>query len=238
MSQHGDSIQVERLKKAGAIVRGKTSTPEFGFTGITKNLVYGVYLDLHGGLTGHRGIKRRIKRNLMNNWCAALIDAFDLLITPTVPYDPHPAKGPFPEETEGRKQPTAGVAVFSSPFNQSGHPAATMRVGFPKPVFPSACRSSGRVIEKIWSSWRAGHLKLNGRGILSGPRPGRTIGRSFTNTLPVVAVKPMTTGSVISCGGPKALLKRKKIISNRFWRLVHPNESVRPASGIRASWRC
>ena len=37
-------------------------------------------------------------------------EGHDLLITPTVPYDPPPAKGPFPEETEGKKQGPAGVA--------------------------------------------------------------------------------------------------------------------------------
>jgi aspartyl-tRNA(Asn)/glutamyl-tRNA(Gln) amidotransferase subunit A len=37
-----DSIEVARLKAAGAIVIGKTNTPEFGFTAFTKNLLYGV----------------------------------------------------------------------------------------------------------------------------------------------------------------------------------------------------
>ncbi len=37
-----DSAQVARLKAAGAIVVGKTNTPEFGFTGFTKNLLFGV----------------------------------------------------------------------------------------------------------------------------------------------------------------------------------------------------
>lgn len=37
-----DSIQVKRLKKQGAIVLGKTNTPEFGFTGFTKNRLFGV----------------------------------------------------------------------------------------------------------------------------------------------------------------------------------------------------
>jgi aspartyl-tRNA(Asn)/glutamyl-tRNA(Gln) amidotransferase subunit A len=37
-----DSIQVARLKAAGAIIIGKTNTPEFGFTGFTKNRLYGV----------------------------------------------------------------------------------------------------------------------------------------------------------------------------------------------------
>ncbi|MFH1135050.1 MAG: amidase family protein [Pseudomonadota bacterium] len=36
-----DSLQVARLKQAGAIVIGKTNTPEFGFTGFTKNLLFG-----------------------------------------------------------------------------------------------------------------------------------------------------------------------------------------------------
>jgi len=37
-----DSVQVARLKTAGAIVVGKTNTPEFAFTGFTKNRLFGV----------------------------------------------------------------------------------------------------------------------------------------------------------------------------------------------------
>jgi len=37
-----DSVQVARLKAAGAIVVGKTNTLEFGFTGFTKNRLYGI----------------------------------------------------------------------------------------------------------------------------------------------------------------------------------------------------
>jgi aspartyl-tRNA(Asn)/glutamyl-tRNA(Gln) amidotransferase subunit A len=36
-----DAIQVERLKRAGAIVIGKTNTPEFGYTAFTSNRVFG-----------------------------------------------------------------------------------------------------------------------------------------------------------------------------------------------------
>jgi len=36
-----DSVQVARLKRAGAIVIGKTNTPEFGFLFFTKNRLYG-----------------------------------------------------------------------------------------------------------------------------------------------------------------------------------------------------
>jgi len=36
-----DTIQVERLKRAGAIMIGKTNTPEFGYTAFTTNRVFG-----------------------------------------------------------------------------------------------------------------------------------------------------------------------------------------------------
>src|SRR5260370_8025564 len=36
-----DSVQVGRLKAAGAIVIGKTNAPEFGYTAFTKNLLFG-----------------------------------------------------------------------------------------------------------------------------------------------------------------------------------------------------
>ena len=37
-----DSIQVERLRKAGAVLLGKTNAPEFGYTAFTKNLIWGI----------------------------------------------------------------------------------------------------------------------------------------------------------------------------------------------------
>ena len=69
------------------------------------------------------------ERGQLNLWCGEVFDRFDLLLTPTVPYDPPPARGPFPTHTEGREQVPAGVAAFTIPFNMSGHPAATVRAG-------------------------------------------------------------------------------------------------------------
>lgn len=37
-----DSVEVERLKNAGAIAIGKTNSPEFGYTAFTKNLLFGI----------------------------------------------------------------------------------------------------------------------------------------------------------------------------------------------------
>jgi aspartyl-tRNA(Asn)/glutamyl-tRNA(Gln) amidotransferase subunit A len=68
-------------------------------------------------------------RARLNDWCAEIFERYDLLVTPTVPYDPPPAKGPPPEETEGRKQVVVGSASFTIPFNLSWHPAATVRAG-------------------------------------------------------------------------------------------------------------
>ncbi len=76
------------------------------------------------------------KRSELNAWCAELFERVDLLLTPTVPYDPPPARGPFPEETEGRQQPPMGVASFTIPFNLSWHPAATVRAGFSRRGLP------------------------------------------------------------------------------------------------------
>jgi aspartyl-tRNA(Asn)/glutamyl-tRNA(Gln) amidotransferase subunit A len=79
----------------------------------------------------------------LNNWCAQLFERVDLLVTPTVPYDPPPAKGPFPDETEGRKQILAGVASFTIPFNLSWHPAATVRVGLSRAGLPMGMQIVG-----------------------------------------------------------------------------------------------
>lgn len=78
----------------------------------------------------------RHQRAKLNEWCAAVFDRFDLLLTPTVPFDPPPAGGPLPRETEGRVQPPGNVGSFTIPFNLSWHPAATVRAGFSRAGLP------------------------------------------------------------------------------------------------------
>jgi aspartyl-tRNA(Asn)/glutamyl-tRNA(Gln) amidotransferase subunit A len=82
-------------------------------------------------------------RTRLNEWCARLFERVDLLVTPTVPYDPPLAKGPFPDETEGRPQILAGVASFTIPFNLSWHPAATVRVGLSRNKLPMGMQIVG-----------------------------------------------------------------------------------------------
>ena len=65
----------------------------------------------------------------IGRWCASIFERCDLLLTPTVPFDPYPAPGPYPTEIEGREQPWSNVGSFTIPFNLSWHPAATVRIG-------------------------------------------------------------------------------------------------------------
>ena len=88
------------------------------------------------------GTAARLRAQL-NEWCAEVFDRYDLLVTPTVPHDPPPAGGPFPSETEGRKQILAGVASFTIPFNLSWHPAATVRVGLSRTKLPMGMQIVG-----------------------------------------------------------------------------------------------
>lgn len=87
-------------------------------------------------MTPERWGEIRRRRELLNRWCAQAFEHFDLLLTPTIPYDAPPAKGPFPSETEGRAQPVASVASFTIPFNLSWHPAATVRAGLSRAGLP------------------------------------------------------------------------------------------------------
>ncbi|HZP40247.1 MAG TPA: amidase [Candidatus Binatia bacterium] len=75
-------------------------------------------------------------RARLSEWCADVFAQVDLLLTPTVPFDPPPARGPFPTEIEGRALPPAGVAAFTIPFNLSWHPAASVRAGFSRAGLP------------------------------------------------------------------------------------------------------
>ena len=81
------------------------------------------------------GNMRRL-RSAINSWCADFFERYDILLTPTVPYDAPPARGPFLAELEGRRQPGANFGSFTMPFNLSWHPAATVRAGLSSAGLP------------------------------------------------------------------------------------------------------
>jgi aspartyl-tRNA(Asn)/glutamyl-tRNA(Gln) amidotransferase subunit A len=85
----------------------------------------------------------RRRREELNQWCARVFEDFDLLLTPTTPVDPPPARGPLPEQCQGRKLPVSGVASFTIPFNLSWHPAATVRAGFSRAGLPVGLQIAG-----------------------------------------------------------------------------------------------
>jgi aspartyl-tRNA(Asn)/glutamyl-tRNA(Gln) amidotransferase subunit A len=87
-------------------------------------------------LTPERWGVYRERREQLNHWCADLFDQYDLLLTPTLPYDPPPAGGPLLAEVEGRQQPAANIGSFTMPFNMSLHPAASVRAGLSKAGLP------------------------------------------------------------------------------------------------------
>jgi aspartyl-tRNA(Asn)/glutamyl-tRNA(Gln) amidotransferase subunit A len=68
-------------------------------------------------------------RAQVNAWCARVFERYDLLLTPTVPFDPYQAPGPYPSTIEGREVNWSNVGSFTIPFNLSWHPAATVRIG-------------------------------------------------------------------------------------------------------------
>lgn len=102
---------------------------EFG-RGLIANVKLGVQM------TPERFATYRRRREELNRWCAESFDHFDLLVTPTVPYDPPAARGPLLSEVEGKRQPDANVGSFTMPFNLSWHPAATVRCGFSRAGLP------------------------------------------------------------------------------------------------------
>ena len=87
-------------------------------------------------MTPERWGEIRKRREELNRWCMQLFSEVDLLLTPTVPFDAPPAKGPFPDAIDGRAVPFAGVASFTIPFNLMWHPAATVRAGFSQAGLP------------------------------------------------------------------------------------------------------
>jgi len=84
------------------------------------------------------------RREQLNAWSAEIFSRYDLLVTPTVPFDAPPARGPWPELTDGKEQVRAGVASFTIPFNLSWHPAATVRVGLSRAGLPIGMQIIGR----------------------------------------------------------------------------------------------
>jgi aspartyl-tRNA(Asn)/glutamyl-tRNA(Gln) amidotransferase subunit A len=109
---------------------------------ITRALAQGIRDATRIDPAGWDAMRRR--RAELNQWCAALFRSYDLLLLPTVSFDPPPSRGPFPTETEGKPQPPAAAGALTIPFNMSGHPAATVRAGTSRAGLPVGMQIVGR----------------------------------------------------------------------------------------------
>lgn len=94
---------------------------------VTRALLRGI--DMARGLTRDWWGETARRRARVVAWCGELFDRYDVLLTPTVPFDPPPAGGPFPNAIDGRQLPASSAGSFTIPFNLSWHPAATVRAG-------------------------------------------------------------------------------------------------------------
>ena len=82
-------------------------------------------------------------RTELNQTLWEFFDRFDLLLTPTMPTEAFSAKGPPPTEIDGQPIPLLGAVAFTYPFNFSGHPAATVRVGLTNTGLPAGLQIIG-----------------------------------------------------------------------------------------------
>ncbi len=82
-------------------------------------------------------------RSELNRILWDLFEAYDLLLTPTMPTEAFGAKGPPPGAIEGHPIPLLGAVAFTYPFNLSGHPAATVPAGLSRSGLPTGLQIVG-----------------------------------------------------------------------------------------------
>jgi aspartyl-tRNA(Asn)/glutamyl-tRNA(Gln) amidotransferase subunit A len=76
------------------------------------------------------GEAQRARARLVNQ-LAEFFSKYDLLLTPTLPFDAIDARGHWPTEIDGKRlKSPLHVVPFTPPFNLSGHPAISVRSGF------------------------------------------------------------------------------------------------------------
>lgn len=77
----------------------------------------------------------RARMNVVR-WFASVFAEHDILLTPTAPCDPPPAKGPVPTSIGDSPLSQAGLAAFTMPVNLAWLPAATVRAGLSRAGLP------------------------------------------------------------------------------------------------------
>jgi len=100
-------------------------------------------LDRAKGRTLEDRIANEKMRTELNARLRDVFEHFDLLLTPAMPTEAFAAKGPPPSEIDGAPVPLLGAVAFTYPFNLSGHPAATVRIGLTEAGLPAGLQIVG-----------------------------------------------------------------------------------------------
>ena len=100
-------------------------------------------LDRAKDLSLNNHIENQRIRTELNQSLWEFFNRFDLLLTPTMPTEAFAAKGPPPTEIDGHPIPLLWAVAFTYPFNLSGHPAATVRVGLTETGLPAGLQIVG-----------------------------------------------------------------------------------------------
>ena len=108
---------------------------------VSRGLLSGIRMAAE--MTPRRWGELAAQRARLLTWAAEVFGRYDLLLTPTVPFDPYAPPGPYPTETEGRAQPWSNVGSFTIPFNLSWNPAATVRLGLSRAGLPMGMQIVG-----------------------------------------------------------------------------------------------
>ena len=111
------------------------------FSDIGRTLVS--FLDHTKKLSVGDQIENQRIRTELNKALWAFFNGFDLLFTPTMPTEAFEANGPPPAEIDGHPIPLLLAVAFTYPFNLSGHPAATVRVGLTETGLPAGLQIIG-----------------------------------------------------------------------------------------------
>ncbi|MGD2125679.1 MAG: amidase [Desulfobacteraceae bacterium] len=88
-------------------------------------------------------VEAQTLRTNLNRVLWELFEAYDLLLTPTMPTEAFAAKGPPPSEIEGQPIPLLWAVAFTYPFNLSGHPAASVPAGLTDNRLPAGLQIIG-----------------------------------------------------------------------------------------------
>ena len=87
-------------------------------------------------ITGVQVAEAQQRRHTLNRALTEFFDQYDLLLTPTCATLPFPKAGPSPTHIAGKEVGPGGVVPFTSLFNTTGHPAASLPAGFSREGMP------------------------------------------------------------------------------------------------------